>query len=156
MFSELHQAITHLCVVAPNDQVQLRRGIYRKTSDKPKPAVTPQTLIKPKIPAVNCNRLLGLDQFIVFGMCANPKPNQAFLNLNGHSPIFNTDSYRSIPSYLFQVQGRMSKVFLQQFEIFVCQLLNISRKFSITLPKRRARKMSHSSLHLPARKSAIA
>jgi hypothetical protein len=34
-------------------------GICRNTSDKPKPATTLKTLLKPKVRAVNCNALLG-------------------------------------------------------------------------------------------------
>jgi len=112
-------------------------------------------------PAVDeFTRILGdahlLNQPIIFSMGPNPEPDQVFFNFNCYSPIFDSNPCRPIPPNLLQMQGWVSRILLQQLEIFICQFLNLSGEFLITLPKRRVCKVFHSSLHFPARKSAMA
>jgi len=45
--------------IRANDPSSVAAGVRRNTFDKTKPTTTPKTLLKPQIPAVNCNGLLG-------------------------------------------------------------------------------------------------
>src|SRR5690349_18978793 len=93
---------------------------------------------------------------VVFGVGANPEPNQNSLFFDRHSAVMNTDPHRPHAPDLLEVQGWMARIVSKKPIALSRQLLDILRKPPKILPEPRVRSVLHSSVVRPAWRSAMA
>jgi hypothetical protein len=72
-------------------------------------------------------------------MCADPKPVVIAVSLARDRAVTATDFDRVNTALLFKPQRRVSRICLEESEVFVSELLNLFRQVVIALPKRRQR-----------------
>ena len=67
------------------------------------------------------------DESIVFAVMANPEPDDIGAILNGCRSVMDADTGRPHPPDLFEVEGRMPGVILEQFVVCIGKRLNLLR-----------------------------
>jgi len=88
-------------------------------------------------------------KLVVFRMMANPEPVQPFRALFGNSAVMGANPRCPKSVRIFQAQGRMPWILLQQLEIFPRKNLNGCRQTIEMVPKLRRGEMPHSGRHRP-------
>ena len=95
---------------------------------------------------------------VVLGVRADPKPMNPVAAWYAERPEMQTDSgaVELATAKLLEVQGRMTCVLLEEFEIFVCKNTNLFRQSVIAAPKPCRRRVIHSCRWLLDLKSSVA
>ena len=101
-------------------------------------------------------RLRSFDQKIVLRMSADPDPDYVIVGFNAKRPAFPPDSHGVESADFLEVQRRMLRIFLEQFEIVISELANRLRQVVITFPEVRIGVVFYSRVHLLALKSLTA
>ena len=105
--------------------------------------------------AASFKRLLG-DDAIVVPMAANPEPEHALGRIDSQCTIVRTYADGMEATYALEVQRRVTRIRFEKLELFISQLANRLRQFSIATPEARRRVMIQSFWERPARWSARA
>jgi len=62
-------------------------------------------------------------KFIILRVIADPKPENAILDIDAQCPVMESDTDRSIYFNFFEMKGRMLGIFFQKFKVTASQLL---------------------------------
>ena len=80
-------------------------------------------------------------------MVTNPEPYYAIRNRNPKGAETKADPNRPEVADLFEMQGWMSRIEFQEFEVCVSKLPNRCRKIVVTVPEARGGTMNQRGLH---------
>ncbi len=75
------------------------------------------------------------DQLVILRVSANPKPEQAVRGLYSEHSVMQTNSSRPEASHLLEVQGRMLRISLEQFESLVRKFSDAGWECPVTCPE---------------------
>jgi len=90
----------------PHEKSRATAGFAESRSTKPHDG----PLIKPQLPAVNCNDLLGSNHSVVFVVTTNPNPDEVFTIFYGKGSVSNASTNRPKLTNFLEMERRVSWV----------------------------------------------
>lgn len=75
------------------------------------------------------------DQFVVIGMRPDPNPIHVAIDFGSECTIMRSDAHGPELAYLFKMEGRMSRVGLEDLIILVCELADVGRQCPVKRPE---------------------
>lgn len=89
-------------------------------------------------------------------MSADPEPDDVITGFNTERSVFSSNADGRESTDFLEMQGRMLRIFLQQFEAVISQFADRLRQVIITFPEVWIGVVFYSRVHLLALKSLIA
>lgn len=89
------------------------------------------------------------NELVIVGVRPDPEPLYAALNIVAQGPVMDTDACRPEFSNTLEVQRRMMRVGLEQFEVSVGNDTNLPRESLVEGPKSRRGEVPHISRDPP-------
>ena len=86
---------------------------------------------------------------VVLGMGSDPVPENPLRRLHTYGPVVLAHPHGPMPSDLLEVQGRMTRAFLQEGEVLVGQLLDVDGRPVVVFPEVGGSVMTHNSEQRP-------
>ena len=109
-----------------------------------------QPVRKIKLKAFGMRECQSLDQPVIGGVVADPKPEEAICGFDCKGSVTASDTGRPEAADLLEHQQGMARLPFQEFEVLFGESPGGFGQGTITLPERRCRKVHQSSLARPA------
>jgi hypothetical protein len=90
------------------------------------------------------------DEAIIFGVIADPEPQDSVLDINAERAMVTADSARPKPAHPLELKGRVTRIIFEKAIFLVRQMLHGGSQSPVTGPKLRRGEVPQNSVDLPA------
>jgi len=90
------------------------------------------------------------DEAIIFGVIADPEPQDSALDINSESTMMKADSARPKPAHALELKRGVTKILFEKPVLLIRQALDRRSQAAVTGPKLRRAEVPQNSVDFPA------